>query len=655
MARIRLNNNLVVGINVVTDLDPTSRAFDVAKLHRAFVVITAEKGPVNVMTAVTSKIQFRQVFGGYCNGSYGLPLADIVFDGWGQGIGQKPELYVVRVAGPAASKAQCILKDANSADTWKFVAKNEGEWGNKVQVKVTAGTRTDTVADPGAGPSCAVANTGGTIVAGTYQIVYSLVNDNGETLISQPTSVTVGTGTEHTIAVTAPELPYGASKIQTYVKVGDYWRKSLASADGTKTVTLTAIPTGSTNENRETNNCTVPTRKIQLWYKGNSVGVWDNFQFNQAELDEFNQTQAYLDLVDLDSASVVPENFPAVMAAPAYLSGGNSDNASVDAEAIVGEEDEAGNKTGLKIFRNELLGSGFMAAPGWTDSTVQQELEDQAGDYYRVAVVDLPYDYGVDDVKTWSSGGTVDSHHVLVPYPWRAWANPDASETNSPKRIWVPSSIDIIGAAFKAAINFGPFRAFAGRWFRLPLCPAADPSKNLIGGLMKDIYGNDILNATSATTLGDEYGITCLRNLPGSGPTIYDCVLKTSHAIIKFAPEVLVLNKIYYNMLKSFEASGLEFESLSAVNLNHFFYTCRTLASVVMQSIFDQGGMVGTSGEKLSEEGADAFRVVINEDNNPLSTLQQGIVRIDVYYKNAPIARKIAIHIHPRNLTDMLE
>lgn len=658
MSNIKLNHNInQPGVNVVTSLDPTTRVYDTNRGMKIMAVFAAERGPVNQRVVCTTIEQFKATYGKYRNGTYGYPLADVLFgaDSWTDGYSRKLELHCVRVADPNATKASYTIVDTAGVDTGKFTAKNVGPWGNNIQVQVTAGTKTDYIDKPAAGPTLTTAAEGGTIATGTFEVVYCYNNVNGDTLISDSSSVTFATGSTNKITVTAHDvLPYGVDKIKAFVKVSSNWRLAATSTSGSNTVDITAIPTGGANQNVSTNGCTMPSRKIALYYNGTHINTWDNMKMDSTDIQIFNTSQMYVDYEDLASVTAEPGNLPAVMATTHYLSGGTDDLTALAAADFVGASDPDTGKTGLQIFRDEELGTGIILCPGITDSTVHDALVDIAEDYYRIALLDLPANSTPQDVYDWVDDGDISSEHAQVVYPWFNWENPYWRQEQTDQRILMPISMQFAGAYAWSAMNKGPYAAPAGKRFRLRACPSARPTINLAGGLAKDAQGNEMVDQSILNNLNNDYRVSCAIRLPRVGPVIYSEVLRCDNNLITRAHECLALNRIFYNIRAAYEASGLIFETLNAMDLDRLFMTARNIAKNVLKDVYMQGGLIGVAGDSLSADFNSACRVECSSRNNPLTDLQQGILNIDVYWYNVPVIEALRIALHPRNLTDGL-
>jgi hypothetical protein len=113
-----------------------------------------------------------------------------------------------------------------------------------------------------AAPTLATATTGGTVLAGTYKVIVTYVNANGETVGSASASQ-VTTGSTSTITITSPTQPGGATGWYAYVTQvgGSVYTRQQAAGSPTNIATnlvLTAPPTSS-GANPPVVNSTLPT------------------------------------------------------------------------------------------------------------------------------------------------------------------------------------------------------------------------------------------------------------------------------------------------------------------------------------------------------------------------------------------------------------
>lgn len=99
----------------------------------AFIVGTAERGPVNVPIPLQSMVQYASACGGRVSYSSIYDTLDVAFD---RGLNQA---YFVRRVGPSAVTASKKLVDSESGNTLEILATSPGEWGNSVAVEALAG------------------------------------------------------------------------------------------------------------------------------------------------------------------------------------------------------------------------------------------------------------------------------------------------------------------------------------------------------------------------------------------------------------------------------------------------------------------------------------------------------------------------------------
>lgn len=650
------SQNLGANIRLITD--EATRAATAINQNRIYMVTIAERGPVNVPTMVTSMKEYVGVFGKYVPNAHGYLAADTIFSYWKKGI-PPYNLYTVRVVGPAATTASSTAIDAASAQTaCTLQAKNAGEWGNGVSYQILHSDVDYNIYNPTAAPTLVGSGTGGTFSAGTYDVCYTYVNAVGETLVS-PTAQVVLSGATSKVTIRGPEvLPYGVDHIQPYIKVSGNWRKTAPSLTRETSIIVTAPPDSGASQAPASNDCTAPYLRLKVWYK-NQVVDKDYIKFNEYDIEQLNREISYLDVtINDDNTSVIPNNFPKAMVAAQYLNGGFADHDNVTASEMLGEIDEDGTSSGLKCYDTDTFENGWMIVPGWTDTTIIQEIQNQCETYYRYGVANTPIVYTEEDMKDFARAGTINSQNVVTPFPcWAAKNNPDLSNRDIKKITWNSVDAHIAGNDFKASTQYAQFRPGAGYQFTLKGCPTADPSHNQIGGLYKDVNGNDQLNRTKATILAEEYGVMPLVNVSGVGPVIFDSVVRTAGRTIRFVHELKVLCSVYYYLDRTFRTNEIYQTQINALNYRKVFSKIRGLCSMVLESVFNMGGFIGAvnggvGGYTLSDKPYDSFRVKCDEENNPVADLENGKVRVDFSYKNSVILRFLDIVGRVINLGD---
>lgn len=250
-------------------------------------VITASRGPVNQVQAISSAAQLSQVFGDL---SLGLAGYLDVLAAFQQGASN---FQIVRVVADNASPAFLTIQNGSSANEIYLEATSPGTWGNTINVAISTGSRASTtrltvtrksetnifdnldftttlginaaitqintsgtlvrasqpvINSVPTTPTLSTSGTGGTIVAGTYYFSYSWYNLQGESFISAENSIGT-TGTMSTITVTPGSKPVTAIGYCIYVGTVSGSKSLWGSVPGAAATTLTlpgdVAPNGS--------------------------------------------------------------------------------------------------------------------------------------------------------------------------------------------------------------------------------------------------------------------------------------------------------------------------------------------------------------------------------------------------------------------------
>jgi phage tail sheath protein FI len=96
------------------------------------IIGIAERGPLNQAIRIESWRQFQAVFGNF------VPYAYLAYAVYGFFENGGRTCFPVRVAGVNAAKAQYLLKNAGGVPVLNISALNEGTWGNRIAITLTA-------------------------------------------------------------------------------------------------------------------------------------------------------------------------------------------------------------------------------------------------------------------------------------------------------------------------------------------------------------------------------------------------------------------------------------------------------------------------------------------------------------------------------------
>lgn len=152
-------------------------------------------------------------------------------------------------------------------------------------------------------PALATATTGGTVLAGVYQVIITYVNANGETLGSSVASITT-TGSTSTITITSPAASANATQYQVYMTQAGgstFTKQGTGTAIGTNLV-ISAPPTsGGTNPPTSNTTGTTPalhnpsTTAFDWFFAPNVAGIYTPITYTTQQGDSIDAEQyAYL-------------------------------------------------------------------------------------------------------------------------------------------------------------------------------------------------------------------------------------------------------------------------------------------------------------------------------------------------------------------------
>lgn len=117
---------------------------------------------------------------------------------------------------------------------------------------------------------------------------------------------------------------------------------------------------------------------------GAELEKWDNLLMNDSSFLTVNGASDYVQLQDLGSATAAPDNRPATGTFNLGDTQAGADGAAPADSDVIGTEN-LGVKTGLKAFRDNRLGRGFLMAPDLDfGSTVRDEMKAQLLSHYHI-------------------------------------------------------------------------------------------------------------------------------------------------------------------------------------------------------------------------------------------------------------------------------
>ncbi|MDQ4119868.1 MAG: phage tail sheath subtilisin-like domain-containing protein [Acidobacteriota bacterium] len=347
----------------------------------------------------------------------------------------------------------------------------------------------------------------------------------------------------------------------------------------------------------------------------NITEIYDDFKVDADSISKVNTFSRLIRLTNLNSATVAPNNLPAV-AAKSALTGGSDDFAGVNTATYVG---------GLDAFRDENLGTGQVAIPGI--SGAHPELITHAETFKRLAILDPAFASDLDAVKT--AADAARSPYAAIYYPWVQMR--DLEGTGVLK--FYPPSAFAAGACAQVDRTIGTHKAPAN--IRVP--NALDVERNADGSPLMTDSAREFLNRNQ---------VNAIAPLPGEGIKIYGArvLYPRGETRVRFVHEQRMLNLIYY--VAKF---GYQWAVFAVVDgQGRLFRDLRAAGITFLNNLWRSGGLYGAKPEQ-------AFIVICDESNNPPDELEQGRVHVQFGVKISPTAEVIIINIDNVPLSQSLD
>jgi uncharacterized protein len=352
---------------------------------------------------------------------------------------------------------------------------------------------------------------------------------------------------------------------------------------------------------------TANTRKLTFRSVAlNVTEIFDNFTLAAADIQHINENSVLVNLTDLESETAAPNNLPAV-AAESALTGGDDDFANIAA---------ADYTAALAPFADSNLGTGQVAIPGLTGSTIYAAIKAHAEAYQRLGIIDPAIGNDVSEMLAVDTTA-YRSAHVALYYPWVKMSRLDG--VNAFK--FYPPSIFALGACAQVDRTIGTHKAPAN----ISVPGAIDVERNADGSPMFTDAARGNLNAKQINVIAPIYN---------EGIKIYGARLlyPAGETRVQMVHERRMLNLIYYSFKLGF--SWAVFQTIG----DRLFRDLRTSGANFLRQLWRDGALFGRTE-------AEAFVVTADESNNPPEELAQNRVHVQVGVKLSPTAEQVIINI----------
>lgn len=442
----------------VEEFDSGAKAMEGVSTSTAGFIGLAQRGPtVGKPVLVTSFGEFQRVFGGYLPSSfkeqrylaYGV---DQFFNNGGS------TAYVMRVASKqdTCAKSELTIGDA----TIHFRSASEGDWGNKLQVKLQRNyQRNSMILADGTEENSYVVKT-----VESFQIGELVELSDG----TQGTFYRILDIKERTIVLNAP-------------LVGEYLAEGLLASHKLYAVQYDLWCGFGDCEEAYTGVSFLPNLACSL------DRVLVKSQLCRAELEASDDISAYQTL----DTTICEQNGLALA-----FKQGTTNLVEDDPSVFIGEDLGPGKRTGLSAFQ-EISDVSIMCIPGITLPAVQSALVGYCeGRASCFAILDIPFDHTtVDEILTHRS--YFDSNYGAIYHPWLHYYDPLEK-----RNFFIPPSGVMAGVYARCDSERGVFKA-----------PANEPIRGCIG---LSVTYNEAEQGKC-----NPQGVNLIRSIPGSGIRVW--------------------------------------------------------------------------------------------------------------------------------------
>lgn len=311
------------------------------------------------------------------------------------------------------------------------------------------------------------------------------------------------------------------------------------------------------------------------------------------------------------------------------LTGGTDGSTAYSASDAdyVGTAAASGVKSGLQVFNDTRLGTGYMFVPGKYSAVVRAGIVTHCSTYYRIGLMSCPSGLTASTVGA-DIAGTASNQCAYY------WPQIKVMDENSDSggRLTVDNCGAIAGLAARMIrdYNFGPHKSPAGMTH--PFVSVVDVERQSNGQELADDAISNTLADFSINTIrykGNPAGLVVWGNR----------TLATDRRFLQFNASQTT-NLIYCTgqlILEKFAFEPIDPQG-------KLYSTIRADFNVFLLDLYRKGALFGTEPGAQSR-ASDAFLVVCDRSNNPDNIVLGNEVHVDVTYVASPNAEKISLSL----------
>lgn len=321
---------------------------------------------------------------------------------------------------------------------------------------------------------------------------------------------------------------------------------------------------------------------------------------------------------------------PKTAAAAKLLSGSDGTSAySASAADYVGTASASGAKSGLQVFNDARLGTGYVFIPGQYGAVVRSGIVTHCATYYRIGLLSAPSGLTASTVGADIAG--VASNQCAYYWPQLKYTD-ENSDVGGLLTISNEGAIAGLAARMIRDYNFGPHKSPAGLTHPFVSVPDIERQSN----------GQELADDSISNTLADSFVNTIrVKGQPLAFVVWGNRCLATDRRYLQFNSSQTI-NLVYCTGQLILEK--YTFEPVDPQG--KLFAAIRTDFNVFLLSLFRKGALYGDEPGSQAK-AADAFLCVCDRSNNPDSVLVGNEVHVDVTFAPTPNAEKITLNLGP--------
>lgn len=303
---------------------------------------------------------------------------------------------------------------------------------------------------------------------------------------------------------------------------------------------------------------------------------------------------------------------------------GTADTYAATDPDLVGTTTAAGVKTGLQVFNDQKLGSGFVAIPGKYTSTIRTGIATHCATYYRMGLLGAPS--GLNLTTVVSDLSTTNGADLAYYWP-QLWTQDDGSTQGG--QVLVDNVGHIAGLHARMDRDYGgPQKSAAG--ITHPITSAIDVER-ATGSFMElcDDSGSNLLADSLINTVR-------VKGNPG-GIVSWGMRTLSQDNRYRQVPVRRILHLIYLTTFLTLETYTFEpFDPQGRL-----FSKVRGDLNMFLEGLLRKGTLYGNSPGK-DPRSDDAYYVVCDKSNNPGTQIANGELHVDVQFVPAFNAEKVS-------------